>query len=166
MVKIGDFNPYEINQAFFVEEGDYTVMESVQGIAGNDTVGVFSAPVHKGDYVTLVTTEDKVVAPATDSDVIIGQVIDHPQFYGDRPNESAQSGEYNRRIATVQLWGDHIKAFKLVDDNSAVAVGDSIEYAGENEFDKAANATNSIALNSAKANTGAKISVLLGYRGL
>ena len=165
MVKIGDFNPYEINQAFFVEEGDYTVMESVQGIAGNDTVGVFSAPVHKYDYVAL-DTEDKVVKVATENDTIIGQVIDHPQFYGDRPNETSTSGTYNRRIATVQLWGDHIKAFKLADDNTAVAVGDSIEYVGDNEFDKATNSTDSIALTSAKANTGAKISVLLGYRGL
>ena len=165
MVKIGDFNPYEINQAFFVEEGDYTVMESVQGIAGNDTVGVFSAPVHKYDFVAL-DTEDKVVKVATAEDTIIGQVIDHPQFYGDRPNETSTSGTYNRRIATVQLWGDHIKAFKLADDNKAVAVGDSIEYVGDNEFDKATNSTDSVALTSAKANTGAKISVLLGYRGL
>lgn len=165
MVKIGDFNPYEINQAFFVEEGDYTVMESVQGIAGNDTVGVFSAPVHKYDFVAL-DTEDKVVKVATANDTIIGQVIDHPQFYGDRPNETSTSGTYNRRIATVQLWGDHIKAFKLKDANKAVAVGDSIEYVGNNEFDKATNSTDSVALTSAKANTGAKISVLLGYRGL
>lgn len=166
MVKIGDFNPYEINQQYFVEEGNYTVMESVIGTAGNDEVGVFSAPVHKGDYVTLVTTEDKVVKPAGANDVIIGQVIDHPQFFGDRPQASATSGNYNKRSCTVQLWGDHIKAFKLKADNSAVAVGDSIEYAGDNEFDKADSTTSSIALTSASANSGAKISVLLGYRGL
>lgn len=165
MVKIGDYNPYEINQAFFVEEGNYTVMESVQGIAGNDSVGVFSAPIHKGDYVKL-GTEDKVVELATQGDKIIGQVIDHPQFYGDRPNETSTSGTYNRRIATVQLWGDHVKAFKLKEDNKAVAVGDSIVFTGDNEFDKASGTTDSIALQSAKANTGAKITVLLGYRGL
>ena len=166
MVKILDLNPYEINVQYFVEEGNYTVMESVQGIAGNDEVGVFSAPVHKGDYVKLVTTEDKVVVPAGEGDTIIGQVLDHPQFYGDRPNESAQSGEYNRRSCTVQLWGDHVKAVKLAEDNTAVAVGDSVKYVGDNEFDKATNATSSIALTSAKANTGDKITVLLGYRSL
>lgn len=166
MVKIGDYNPYEINQAFFVEEGDYSIMESVQGIAGNDTVGVFSAPIHKYDYVTLADDEDKLVKIAEEGDKIIGQVIDNPQFYGDRPNETAVSGEYNRRIATVQLWGDHVKAFKLVEDNQAVAVGDSIVFVGDNAFDKADSTTDSIALTSAKANTGAKITVLLGYRGL
>lgn len=165
MVKIGDYNPYEINQQFFVEEGNYTIMESVQGIAGNDTVGVFSAPVHKYDYVTL-TDEDKVVKIAESGDKIIGQVLDHPQFYGDRPNKNSSSGEYKRRSCTVQLWGDHVKAFKLKEDNKAVAVGDSIVFTGDNEFDKATGTTDSIAITSAKANTGDKITVLLGYRGL
>lgn len=164
MVKIRDQNPYEIQLPFFVEEGNYTVMESVQGIAGNDEVGVFSAPVHKGDFVTL-TDEDNVVAPATDSDKIIGQVIDHPQFYGDRPNATATSGNYNRRIATVQLWGDFVHALQLVEENSAIAVGDAVEYAGDNAFDKA-DSGDTIALESAKAGSGAKIPVLFGYRGL
>lgn len=165
MVKILDLNPYEIDNAFFVEEGDYEIVESVQGIAGNDTVGRFTAPVHKGDFVKL-TSDDKVVAVAGKNDTIIGQVIDHPQFYGDRPNEDAESGTYNRRIATVQLWGDHVKALKLKEANKAVAVGDSLVYEGDNEFDKATNATDSIALTSAKANTGAKVTVLLGHRSL
>ena len=166
MVKILDLNPYEINVQYFVEEGDYTVVESAQGIGGNEEVGFFSAPVHKGDFVKLVTTEEKVVEPADEGDVIIGQVIDNPQWFGDRPNESKTSGNYNKRSCTVQLWGDHVKAFKLAEDNTAVAVGDSIEYVGDNEFDKAANATDSIALTSAKANTGAKVTVLLGFRSL
>ena len=165
MVKILDLNPYEINVQFFVEEGNYTIMESVQGIAGNDEVGVFSAPVHKGDFVKL-TADEKVVAPAGANDTIIGQVIDNPQFYGDRPNKTTTSGNYNRRSCTVQLWGDHVKSLKLVDDNTAVAVGDSVAYAGDNEFDKASSKTSSIAITSAKANTGDKITVLLGYRGL
>ena len=166
MAKILDLNPYEIDVAYFVEEGNYTIVESAQGIGGNEDVGVFSAPVHKGDFVKLVTTEDKLVVPAGEGDTIIGQVLDNPQFYGDRPNEAKTSGNYNRRIATVRLWGDYVKALKLAEDNTAVAVGDSVEYVGDNEFDKATNATSSIALTSAKANSGDKITVLLGYRGL
>lgn len=164
MVKIRDQNPYEIQLPFFVEEGNYTVMESVQGIAGNDEVGVFSAPVHKGDFVKL-TSEDQVVAPATANDKIIGQVIDHPQFYGNRPNETSTSGSYNRRIATVQLWGDFVHALQLKAENKAVAVGDAVEYVGNNVFDKA-NSGNTIALESAKAGEESKIAVLFGYRGL
>lgn len=164
MVKIRDQNPYEIQLPFFVEEGNYTVMESVQGTAGNDTVGVFSAPMHKGDYVTFAT-DDWTVKPAGKNDKIIGQIIDHPAFFGDRPNENATSGDYNRRIATVQLWGDHVKALQLKAENSAVAVGDAIGYEGSNVFDKA-NSGDSIALESAKAGEEKKIAVLLGYRGL
>ena len=164
MVNIRDQNPYEINLPFFVEEGDYTVMESVQGIAGNDQVGVFSAPVHKGDFVTF-DTDDWTVKPAGKNDKIIGQVIDHPTFHKDRPSESAQSGEYNRRIATVQLWGDYVKALQLKAENSAVAVGDAVGYEGNNVFDKA-NSGDTIALESAKAGEAKKIAVLFGYRGL
>ena len=51
MAKILDLNPYEIDIAYFVEEGDYSIVESAQGIGGNEDVGVFSAPVHKGDFV-------------------------------------------------------------------------------------------------------------------
>ena len=165
MVKILDLNPYEINVQYFVEEGDYTVVESAQGIGGNEDVGFFSAPVHKGDFVKL-STEDKVVEPADEGDTIIGQVIDNPQWFGDRPNETTTSGNYNRRSCTVQLWGDHVKALKLADDNTAVAVGDSVKYVGDNKFDKASSSTSSIALTSAKANTGDKITVLLGFRSL
>ena len=166
MAKILDLNPYEIDIAYFVEEGDYSIVESAQGIGGNEDVGVFSAPVHKGDFVKLVTTEDKLVEPADEGDTIIGQVLDNPQFYGDRPNKAETSGNYNRRIATVRLWGDYVKALKLAEDNTAVAVGDSVKYVGDNEFDKSASATSSIALTSAKANTGDKVTVLFGYRGL
>ena len=149
MVNIRDQNPYEINLPFFVEEGNYTVMESVQGIAGNDQVGA----------------DDWTVKPAGKNDKIIGQVIDHPTFHKDRPSESAQSGEYNRRIATVQLWGDYVKAIQLKAENSAVAVGNAIGYEGNNVFDKA-NSGDTIALESAKAGEEKKIAVLFGYRGL
>ena len=164
-MKILDLNPYEINVQMFVEEGNYTVVESAQGIGGTEPVGYFASPVHKGDFVKLTST-DKVVAPAGSSDTIIGQVIDHPQWFGDRPNASATSGNYNRRSCTVQLWGDYVKAIQLASDNSAVAVGDSIAYEGSNVFDKAGSSGNTIALTSAKANSGDKITVLFGYRGL
>ena len=163
-MKILDLNPYEINVQMFVEEGNYTVVESAQGIGGNESFGYFASPVHKGDFVKL-TSDDKVVEPAGSGDTIIGQVIDNPQWFGDRPNESKTSGNYNRRSCTVQLWGDFVKAIKLVDDNTAVAVGDAVGYEGDNEFDKA-DSGNTIALTSAKANSGDKITVLFGYRGL
>lgn len=165
MVKILDLNPYEINIQGFVEEGDYTIVESAQGIGGNEEVGVFSSPVHKGDFVKLTST-DGVFAKAENGDTIIGQVLDNPQFFGDRPNASKTSGNYGRRSCTIQLWGDHVKALQLKADNSAVAVGDPVKYTGSNKFDKASSTTDSIALTSAAANSGKKITVLLGYRSL
>lgn len=164
MVEIRDHNPYEINVPFFVEEGDYQVVEAAHSTGGEETVGVFTKPVHKGDYVAL-TADDKVVKVAAKTDKIIGQVIDNPAFYGDRPMEGATSGNYQRRIATVQLWGDYVKAVQLKKENKAVAVGDAIGYEGDNEFDKATSG-DTIALQSAKAGDNSKITVLFGYRGL
>ena len=166
MVKIRDQNPYEIDLPFDVKEGNYTVQESVISGAGNDAVGYFASPIHKGDYVKLSTSADWLVEKASNGDKIIGEVIDNPQFYGDRPQESKNDGNYTRRKATIRLWGDYVKALPLKADNNAVSVGDPIKYTGSNKFDKNGSSSDSIALESASANSGKKIAVLLGYRGL
>lgn len=165
MVKVREQNPYEIDLPFDVVEGNYTVQEGVIEGSGNTDVGYFASPVHKGDFVKL-TSNPWEVAVAGNGDTIIGEVIDNPQFFGDRPQASATDGEYTRRKATIRLWGDYVKSLPLKADNTAVAVGNSIKYTGSGKFDKNANATDSIALESAKANSGDKIAVLLGYRGL
>ena len=165
MVEIRTQNPYEIDLPFDVVEGNYTVQESVIEGAGNTDVGYFASPVHKGDFVKL-TSNPWEVAKAGDGDIIIGEVIDNPKFYGDRPQESATDGSYTRRKATIRLWGDYIKSVELITSNSAVAVGDSIKYKGSNKFDKNSNTTDSIALESKQANKGGKIAILFGYSGL
>ncbi len=166
MVKIRDQNPYEIDLPFDVKEGNYTVQESVSEGAGTENVGYFASPIHKGDFVKLSTGADWLVEKASNGDKIIGEVIDNPVFYGDRPQESKTDGNYTRRKATVRLWGDYVKALPLKADNNAVAVGDPIKYTGSNKFDKNGSSSDSIALESATANSGKKIAVLLGYRGL
>lgn len=165
MVEIRDQNPYEIDLPFEVKEGNYTVVESAEGRAGKDTFGYFASPVHKGDFVKLTSTP-WLVEVAGNGDTIIGEVIDNPTWFGDRPQTSKNDGQYNRRRATIRLWGDYVKALPLKDDNGAVAVGNSIKYTGNGKFDKNSNTTDSLALESASANTGKKIAVLLGYRGL
>ena len=166
MVKIRDQNPYEIDLPFDVKEGNYTVTEGVIEDSGRTDVGYFASPVHKGDFVKLETGADWLVSVAGNGDTIIGEVIDEPQFYGDRPQASATDGSYTRRKATIRLWGDYVKALPLKADNGAVTVGNSIKYTGNGKFDKNASTTSSIALESATANSGKKIAVLLGYRGL
>lgn len=165
MVKIREQNPYEIDLPFDVKEGNYTVTEGVIEGSGNTDVGYFASPIHKGDFVKLTSTP-WLVEKAGDGDVIIGEVIDNPQFYGDRPQASKSDGNYTRRKATVRLWGDYVKTVELVASNGAVAVGDSVKFKGSNKFDKNSSTTDSKALETATQNSGAKIAVLLGYRGL
>ena len=166
MVKVREQNPYEIDLPFDVKEGNYTVTEGVIEGSGRTNVGYFASPVHKGDFVKLETGADWLVSVAGSSDTIIGEVIDEPQFYGDRPTTSKNDGQYTRRKATIRLWGDYIKSLPLKADNDAVTVGDSIKYTGSGKFNKNSSTTSSIALESATANSGKKIAVLLGYRGL
>ena len=166
MVKVREQNPYEIDLPFDVKEGNYTVTEGVIEGSGRTNVGYFASPVHKGDFVKLSTGADWLVEVATNGDTIIGEVIDEPQFYGDRPSTSKNDGQYTRRKATIRLWGDYVKSLPLKADNGAVAVGNSVKYKGSNKFDKNSSTTDSIALEPQQANKGGKIAVLLGYRGL
>ena len=160
MVQIENYVPYETDIWFYCEEGTATKYTDVE----NKEALVLSNEVKKGDYVTL-DTADKTVKVASKTDKIIGYVLDHPQWRKDRPNETSASGEYNKRICTVRLFGDYVHSIHLKDDNTAVAVGDAVKYEGDNVFDKGTSG-NTIALQSAKALSGAKIPVLFGYRGL
>lgn len=165
MVKIQNYDPYETDLKFDVEEGDVTIKKGFADF-GKDDMLFFSKEIKKGDYVCLDTSNDMTVKKAGATDKIIGQVIDEPAFKGDRPTEDTTSGNYTRRVATVRLWGDYAHTVQLKAENTAVSVGDSVTYKGDNVFDKASTATNSIALESAKALAASKILVLFGYRGL
>ena len=55
MVKIQNYDPYETDIKFDVEEGDVTVKTGFADF-GKDDVLFFSKEVKKGDYVALDTT--------------------------------------------------------------------------------------------------------------
>lgn len=164
MVRIQKYNPYETDIKFDVEEGNVTVRRGFADF-GKDDVLFFSNEINKGDYVALDTTS-MTVKKAAKADKIIGQVIDEPAFKGDRPTEDTTSGNYTRRVATVRLWGDYAHSVQLKAENTALAMGDSVAYEGDNVFDKAATANNTIALETAEALEASKVLVLFGYRGL
>lgn len=159
MVLIETYNPFETDIWFYAEEGNATVYKGVDG----EEILVLSAEVKKGDYVAL-DDADKTVKKAGANDTIIGQVIDNPAPRKDRPTESASSGEYNKRICTVRMFGYYVHNVKLTAENKAVAVGDTIGYVGDNVFDKDANGK-AIALVSAKAGSQDKIPVLMQLIG-
>ena len=160
MVQIENYKPFETDIFFYCEEGTATKYTDVE----NKEALVLSAEVKKGDYVALDTTADKTVKVAGAGDTIIGQVIDNPAFRKDRPTQTSQSGDYNKRICTVRLFGYYAHSVQLKAENAAVAVGDAVAYQGNNTFDKA-NSGNTIALQSAKAGDASKILVLMGLLG-
>lgn len=160
MVQIENYSPFETDIWFYCEEGTATKYTDVE----NKEALVLSDEVKKGDYVTLDTTADKTIKVAGADDDIIGQVIDNPAFRKDRPTETSQSGEYNKRICTVRLFGYYAHSVQLIEENAAITVGDPVGYEGDNTFDKASSG-NTIALQSAKAGEASKILVLMGLLG-
>lgn len=159
MVQIENYKPFETDIFFYCEEGTATKYKGTDG----EEVLVMSAEVKKGDYVAL-DTADKTIKVAGANDDIIGQVIDNPAWRKDRPNQTSATGQYNKRICTVRVFGYYLHSVQLKEENAAVSVGDSIGYEGDNTFDKA-DSGNAIALQSAKAGEASKILVLMGLLG-
>lgn len=159
-MQIENYKPFETDIWFYAEEGTATKYKGTDG----EEVLVMSAEVKKGDYVTL-DTADKTIKVATKSDDIIGQVIDNPDWRKDRPNQTSVSGEYNKRICTVRVFGYYIHNVKLKAENAAIAVGDRVGYEGNNVFDKDNTNGKAIALVSAEAGSEAKIPVLMQLIG-
>lgn len=161
MVQIENYKPFETDIWFYAEEGNATKYTGTDG----EEVLVFSAEVKKGDYVKL-SSADKTIAKATaNTDTVIGQVIDNPIWRKDRPSASANSGQYNKRICTVRLFGYYVHNVHLKAENSAISVGDKVSYAGNNRFDKDNSNGKAIALQSASAGSQAKIPVLMQLIG-
>lgn len=161
MVQIENYSPFETDLWFYCEEGTATKYTGTDG----ETVLVMSAEVKKGDYVTLDTTADKTVKVAGENDTVYGQVIDNPIWRKDRPNQTSSSGDYNKRICTVRLFGYYVHNVHLKAENSAIAVGDKVNYKGNNRFDKDNSNGKAIALQSATAGSQAKIPVLMQLVG-
>ena len=161
MVQIENYKPFETDIWFYAEEGTATKYTGTD----KEEVLVMSAEDKKGDYVTLDTTADKTVKVAGKNDTIIGQVIDNPIWRKDRPNATSSSGDYNKRICTVRIFGYYIHNVELKAENSAIAVGDRVGYEGNNVFDKDNTNGKAIALVSAKAGSQDKIPVLMQLIG-
>lgn len=161
MVLIHKYDPYETDLSFYCEEGNYTLETSAE----NEQYPKYSAQIKVGDYVALEGTSDMCVKKAGENDTIIGQVITNPEYHGDRPAQSSASGEYNRRMCTVRLFGYYAHTVELnPESDTAVNVGDAVGYIGNNLFEKA-DSGKTIALESAKALSGKKILVLMGLLG-
>ena len=161
MVQIENYKPFESDIWFYAEEGTATKYKGTDG----EEVLVMSAEVKKGDYVTLDTTADKTVKVAGENDTVIGQVIDNPAWRKDRPNVTSSSGDYNKRICTVRLFGYYVHNITLKEENTAVSVGDKVVYVGDNVFDKDNTNGKAIALISAGAGSQKKIPVLMQLIG-
>jgi len=138
-----------------------------------------SAPITKSCYVELHSDSDArhiIVKPATTSANIVGKLIINPKtqwtvdwtgYDKNRlPRENKTWGNYSPRTGTVEFFGDAIDYVDLVSANAKIVPLDSIEFDGNNKFDKASGTTNTKALANKSANAGGKLPVLSGFYGI
>lgn len=164
MSEILEYNPGDVEISMFLEEGNLTVeRDSIQD-SGTGVAYNFTQRIRKGDFVKLVASGDKTVELIDDNDLeVIGQVLDHPQWSGNKPELSANSGTYPKRIATIRVFGSGIYSVPLEANNNLVlTAGDSVVPADNQYFTKSTGVNNTRVLQS--RNTG-KVAVVFGYYG-
>lgn len=167
--KIMDFDAGDIEIPMFLEEGTCTVTDDVDGRFGTDSNWVFSARLKKGDIVVLHTVDRTVIGAGTGVTEVFGKIIDTPHWVGPRPTATATTGNYNRRIATVRVFGSGVYPVELEAANSAVAINQSVKVGattvGKFDLYHATNKNNTRAVQAGGASSGAKIGVVFGFYG-
>ena len=166
------FGKYGPRLTFKCNEGNMTIVtiDTVQGEIPGPT---FADPVENGMYVTL--DGDMQIAPydgAADT-VMLGKVVGKPQFKGQQPTESANWGDYEPRIVTVEVMGSKVDMVKLANNSKAIVAGQSVTPdAVEPQAWKlnesavpAAEANNTLALVGAEADSEDIIPVLFNWYG-
>lgn len=169
MADILDFNPGDVEIPMFLEEGNLTVTTDDIQEGGEGAGYSFVSRLRKGDKVILHTTDRTVKAPSAGATELFGEIIDNPKWVGSKPTESKTSGNYQRRVATVRIYGSGVYSVDLEATNSAVTIGKSVKPGAStvNKFDlyHASNLNTTRAIQAALQNTGAKIAVVFGFYG-
>lgn len=167
--QIMDFDAGDIEIPMFLEEGTCTVTDDIDSRFGTDSNWVFSARLRKGDIVVLHTVDRTVIGAGTGVTEIFGKIIDTPRFNGPRPVSTQTTGNYDRRIATVRVFGSGVYPVELEAINTAVAIGQSVKVGastvGKFDLFHATNKNNTRAIQVGGASSGAKIGIVFGFYG-
>ena len=147
----GKFGPVHI---FTAVMGNRTI-QTIRDHAGKRTGPTYANEIQKGDLVKLVGP--KQVAKCAAGDTAIGIAIADYDHEGAIPKTAATAGNYEpNTIVRVQVFGKVIKSVKLEPSNSAITAGDKLKIGTTTVgcFDKGTASNNTIALESAAANSG------------
>lgn len=166
MVRRYNYKPYDIEIGFELNEGDIIVDTETELDFGEGTSWKLTNKIKKGDYVTFDTDNNMTVKKATADDPVIGEIIDTPRWKGTRPTSSTTGSNYPKRIGTVRLYGNYIHEVDLIDSNTEINIGDSVEYKGDNKFDKTTTPNNTRALGKVEALGKGRVPVLFGFYGI
>ena len=169
MAQLLDYDAGDIEIPMFLEEGTCTVATGVQLEAGTGLTWTFASEIKKGDIVVLHTTDRTVKQSSTGATEVFGRVIDTPRWVGPRPTTTSTTGTYNRRIATVRVFGSGVYQVELEAANTAISVGLSVKVGastvGKFDLYHASNLNNTRVIQAATGSSGGKIGVVFGFYG-
>lgn len=134
--------------AFKAKEGTITITET-HGIGGNRIEPKLSAPIKKGDKLTIVG--DMLVTKASTGDVIIGEAFSNPLDFKISPTKDynqaqAVTADMLRELTVETIFKKIV--WVTVKNGESISAGDYLEYGSTdiNEFEEADSTSDIIAL--------------------
>lgn len=109
----------------YLEEGNFTFSEELDTIYGEVPGGSFASRIGKNTEVQVYTGADRTVQVLS-TGISVGVTRTQPK--GTLPNANKTSGNYPRRQATIDLYGE-LEWIPLADDNAAISPGDYLALA-------------------------------------
>jgi hypothetical protein len=141
----------------YLEEGNFTYSATLDTIYGEAPGGSFAARVGKNTEVQIYTGADRTVQVLS-TGTSIGVTRTQPK--GTLPRANKTSGNYPRRQATLDLYGE-LEWVPLAADNAAISPGDHLALADAQHYEKEEDApttsTNLRAFESRDASQGGSI---------
>jgi hypothetical protein len=146
-----------------LKEGNMTVKMG-NSPQGKSPQNFYGNEIEKEDWVKLSDEDITFEKCSANDPEVIGYVGSEPEIEGVQELEDKTWGNYTPRTATIKLLGSFVRSIKLNDNNQEINVGDSVKVGTTGRFQKGNN-DNTIALESAAADSGSIIAVLFGFYG-
>lgn len=140
----------------YLEEGNFTYSATLDTIYGEVPGGSFASRIGKNTEVQIYTGADRTVQVFSNG-ISVGVTRTKPK--GTLPTANKTSGNYPRRQATIDLYGE-LEWVPIASDNAAINPGDYLALAtgDAQHYDKEEDTTtNLVAFESRDASEGGSI---------
>lgn len=161
MAELEQKGSFGVSHIFYANMGNRTV-STIRDYSGKRTGVNYTNEILEGDLVKI-TGDNEVAKCAAGDTAAIGVAMENYDHEGKLPTTSETWENYdNNAIVKVDTFGKVIKTVQLEASNGKIVAGDKIKVGATTVgcYDKGTATNNTIALEGAAANSGAKIRVL------